>query len=168
MGRTGRIRILGGIEGIAPPAGRCGRRRRRRQVLRARLRRRPRHALFLHAADLALELLIAKLQLLDRSGHLPNLGFEAIDAQHEVGRGALRRALRLRRAAHALTSVENAKQAERPFGLLRPSPVQCGVHTRHRREDERGCRRHTKREACHGDLAVLEPWNTIRIPASKL
>src|SRR5262245_54821032 len=169
MGRAGRIRILGGIERIAAPAGRCGRRRRRRQVLRARLRRRPRHALFLHAADLALELLIAKLQLLDRPGHLPNLGFEALEPQHEIG--ALRRALcaRGRRAAaHALTSVENAEQTERPFGLLCPSPAQNGVRRRHRREDERGCRRHTKREACHGDLAVLEPWNTIRIPASKL
>jgi hypothetical protein len=135
------------------------------------LRRSPRHALFLHAADLALELLIAKLQLLDRPGHLPNLSFEALEPQHEIG--ALRRALcaracARRAAAHALTSVENAKQTERPFGLLRPSPAQNGVRRRHRREDERGCRRHTKREACHGGLAVLEPWNTIRIPASKL
>ena len=32
-------------------------------------------ALLLHAADLALELLVAKLQLLDRSGQLPDLGF---------------------------------------------------------------------------------------------
>src|SRR5262249_23781503 len=169
VGRARRIRILGGIERIPAPAGRCGRRRRRRQVLRARLRRSPRHALFLHAADLALELLIAKLQLLDRPGHLPNLGFEALEPQHEIG--ALRRALcaRGRRAAaHALTSVENAEQTERPFGLLCPSPAQNGVRRRHRHEDERGCRRHTKREACHGDLAVLEPWNTIRIPASKL
>src|SRR5262249_7540260 len=156
---------------VAAPAGRRGRRRRRWQALRARLRRRPRHALFLHAADLALELLVAKLQLLDRPGQLPNLGFEAIDAQHEVGSRALRRALRARgrrAAAHALAAVENAKQTERPFALLRPSPAQNGVRSRHRCEDERGCRRHTKREACHGDLGVLELWTTIRIPASKL
>ena len=171
VGRAGRIQILGGIERIAAPAGRGGRRRRRRRVLRARLRRSPRHALLLHAADLTLELLVAKLQLLDRPGQLPNLGFEAIDAQHEIGSGALRRALRVRgrrAAAHALTSVKNAKQAERPFGLLRPSRTQCGAHTGHGRADERRCRRHTKREACHGNLAVLEPCNTIRIPASKL
>src|SRR5215510_7940988 len=38
MRRPRRIRILGGIEGVAAPARRCGRSRRRRQVLRARLR----------------------------------------------------------------------------------------------------------------------------------
>ena len=46
-------------------------------------------ALFLHAADVGLELLVAVLQLLDDPGELPDLGFKAIDAHHQVGTGRL-------------------------------------------------------------------------------
>src|SRR5262249_6699877 len=46
MGRAGRIRILGGIERIAAPAGRCGGGRRRPPVLRAGRPPPPRHARF--------------------------------------------------------------------------------------------------------------------------
>src|SRR6266540_1375133 len=84
--RTGRVRILEGIERVAALAGRC----RGRRILRARLHRRSRRALLLHAADLALELLVAKLQLLDSSGQLPDLGFEALEAHNEIGTRELR------------------------------------------------------------------------------
>src|SRR5215471_2444463 len=92
--RTGRVRVLQGVEGVAAPAGRCGGRRGR--ILRARLHGRSRRALLLHAADLAFELLVAKLQLLNRSGQLPNLAFQPLDVQHGVGAGDLPRAVRAR------------------------------------------------------------------------
>src|SRR5262249_37640789 len=67
--RTGRVRALQGIEGIEGIAAPAGRRDGRRgRSWRARLQRRSWNTLLLHAADLALELLVAKLQLLDRSG----------------------------------------------------------------------------------------------------
>src|SRR5262245_58600826 len=123
MRRTGRVRVLHGIEGVAAPTGWCGGRRGR--ILRARLHRRSRRALLLHAADLAFELLVTKLQLLNRSGQLPNLAFQPLDAQHGVGAGDLPRAVRARGwraalAAQPFASVENSKQAERAFALLRP------------------------------------------------
>src|SRR3954447_2608745 len=96
--RAGRIRILHRIKRIATPAGRAGSCRRRwlrRRVLRARLQRRAWRPLrvrfletvvdvFLQAAELAFELLIAELQLLDHARELPDLGFEAVETQHDV------------------------------------------------------------------------------------
>ena len=112
MRRTGRVRVLQRIESVAAPAGWCGGWRGR--ILRARLHRRSRRTLFLHAADLAFELLVAKLQLLDRSGQLPNLAFQPLHAQHGVGAGDLRRAIRARGwraalAAQPFASVENSE-----------------------------------------------------------
>jgi hypothetical protein len=64
---------------------------------------------------LTLELLIAVLQLLDDAGQLPDLGFEAIDAHHQIGGrgrrrtigGLARRRLRGALAAEPLAAAEN-------------------------------------------------------------
>ena len=62
---------------------------------------------FLQAAELAFELLIAELQLLDHPGELPDLGLETVEAQHEIGVGHLRRAIRAhRRCALAAATTE--------------------------------------------------------------
>jgi hypothetical protein len=42
------------------------------------------------ALHFLLELLIAKLQFLDRAGELAHLRLQAVDARHEVGAGHLR------------------------------------------------------------------------------
>src|SRR5207237_62497 len=86
--RAGRTRILGRIEhGAAPGRWTCRGRSDRRRCRAADLpSRRPRcsaaqflepvFGLLLRAPELALELLVAKLQLLDRAGELPDLRFE--------------------------------------------------------------------------------------------
>src|ERR671930_141596 len=108
--RTRRIRILEGIERVAALAGRC----RWRRILRARLHRWPRRPVLLHPPDLGLELLVAKLQLLDRPGQLPNLRFEALEAHDEIGTGDLRGAIgrRGRRAALAAQPLAAAEKTE--------------------------------------------------------
>src|SRR5262249_38531717 len=155
--RTGCIRILHGIEGVATPARACGGCRGR--TLGTDLRARPWCGLLLHAADLALELLVAKLQLLDCSGQLPDLGFEALKTQQEIGTRHLRHAIRScgRRAAiaaQALASVEKAEQSKRTLALLGPSFAHERGYRDQRHQDERGGRRHTEREAGHGFCGV--------------
>jgi len=67
-----------------------------------------------HAADLRFQLPIAELKLLDGARHLPNLGLEPIDAQHQVGLRRLADTLtpalwwrgRLAATEHAIENVE--------------------------------------------------------------
>ena len=128
---------------------------------------------FLQAAELAFELLIAELQLLDHARELPDLGFETVEAQHEVGVGHLRRAIGRRRAlaaaTEALAAAEDAVEqsggrsascacAEKTIG-----PV-AAIATKASRDAvvTRGAKR------AMGVLVWLKPLNTIQIPASKL
>jgi hypothetical protein len=48
-----------------------------------------RDRVLLHAPELIGHLLIAVLQLLDDAGHLPDLGFETIDAHVQIAGGGL-------------------------------------------------------------------------------
>ena len=185
MRRAGRIRILRRIKRIAAPAGRAGRGRTRwlrRRILRTRLQCRARRTLrvrfletvvgvFLQAAELAFELLIAELQLLDHARELPDLGFETVEAQHEVGVGHLRRAIGRRRAlaaaTEALAAAEDAVEQSGPGSWARAEetigPV-AAIATKASRDAvvTRGAKR------AMGVLVWLKPLNTIRIPASKL
>jgi hypothetical protein len=116
---------------------------------------------FLQAAELAFELLIAELQLLHHARELLDLGFETVEAQHEVGVGHLRRAVGRRRAlaaaTEALAAAEDAvEQSGRAFGLLGARGRGDWACRRDRQQGEQGCRRHTRREACHGRLIVVE------------
>src|SRR5262245_29341669 len=106
--RTRRVWILEGIERVAALAGRCHGRR----IWRARLRPRPRRAVLLHSPDLGLELLVAKLQLLDRSGQLPNLRFEALEAHDEIGTRDLRGTIGGRGGALAGQPLTAAEKTE--------------------------------------------------------
>src|SRR5262245_6446617 len=159
MRRAGRRRILRGIEGVAAPPGRgrCGRPRRHGRTDGTRLYATGRAPL-LQAADLCLELLVAELELLDRAGELPDLALEALEPHHQIGARHLCSLLRaggrggatFAPAAEALAAAEDAvEQSERTFGFLRLSRGRYQRHRRHDREAERGCRRHTEREACH-------------------
>ena len=130
---------------------------------------------FLQAAELAFELLIAELQLLDHPGELPDLGFETVEAQHEIGVGHLRRTIRARRrcalaaaATEALAAAEDAvEQSDRAFGLLGArgktvGPAASATKASRDAVITRGAQRGI------GVLVWLKPLNTIRIPASKL
>ena len=114
----------------------------------------------LQAAQLALELLIAELQLLDRPRHLPDLGLEAVETQHKVGIRHLRRAVRrhgaLTAASKAFAAAEDAIEQSRRARLLGARGKGGRGRRRHRHKGEQGCRRHTGREACHECLGVVE------------
>ena len=114
----------------------------------------------LQAAQLALELLIAELQLLDRPRHLPDLGLEAVETQHKVGIRHLRRAVRrhgaLTAASKAFAAAEDAIEQSRRARLLGARGKGGRGRRRHRHKGEQGCRGHTGREAWHECLGVVE------------
>ncbi|HEY6255266.1 MAG TPA: hypothetical protein VIY51_05675, partial [Xanthobacteraceae bacterium] len=120
-------------------------------------------ARLLHAPELIGQLLIAELQLLDHAGHLPDLGFEAIDAHAEIAGGGLRDPVAPGRRG-ALAAEQPIKQARRfVSGSLRRRRGSAG-------QQGGGCHRYPKqaeRHVGHEPMIWLRGC-TIRIPASEL
>jgi len=140
---------LGGIERVAAPSRRRRRSRPRhcRGAGRASLagwwRPRPLRAqlleavlaVLLHAPELIRKLLIAELQLLDHPGELPDLGFETIDAQNQVARGALREAIAIdRRCALAGPEQTIEEAGRRLVAGLAERRGRAGQHGDHGRK----------------------------------
>jgi hypothetical protein len=72
---------------------------------------------------LRLELLIAELELLDHPGKLPDLGFQPIEPDHEVGCTRLRRALQtLSLQALSLQGLLRLRAALAAKALAAPMP----------------------------------------------
>jgi hypothetical protein len=70
-------------------------------------------AAILHAPELIGKLLIAELQLLDGAGHLPDLGFEPIDAHAQITGGGLREPIPMGRRCRLAATTEQAVEEAR-------------------------------------------------------
>jgi hypothetical protein len=93
---------------------------------------------------LSLELLVAELELLDCSGELPDLRFEALKAKHEIRPANLRGPLqRLRWSVaftrYAFASAEEQVQQSRGLAVLGPCRAKIRASSKGHHESERGC-----------------------------